>query len=236
MLSAPSSSVGVAAQKYAGRSGFSTSARYAAKAASDAVSIAASQRASEVRSTDGLGVQQRRLQHRGHRQLEVLPGQGGQRVLVGDDLALLGHLDRAVQRAVRLGQDRLVGRAAAAADRAAAAVEQPQPHAVPGRHVAQRPLRLVDRPLAGGDAGLLVGVGVAEHDLLQVAAGPHDLPVGRQGQHLVQQLAAGVQLGRGLQQRARCRPGPGRCGCRPGRPRGPAPPRRARRRRRGSSR
>jgi hypothetical protein len=103
------------------------------KAAPDAVSIAASQRASEVRSTDGVGVQQRRLQHRGHGQLQVFPGQRGQRVLVGDDLALLGHLDRAVQRAVRLGQDRLVGGPPPRPDRAAAAVEEPQPDAVPGR-------------------------------------------------------------------------------------------------------
>ena len=101
-----------------------------------------------------------------------------------------------------------MGGAAAAPDRAAAAVEQPQPHAVPGGHVTQRPLRLVDRPLAGGDAGLLVGVRVAEHHLLQVAAGADDLPVRRQGQHLVEQVAAGVQLGRGLQQRHDADPGP----------------------------
>ena len=83
----------------------------------------------------------------GDREFQVFPGQRGQRVLVADYLALLGHLDRAVERAVRLGQDRLVRRATAPADGATPSVEQPQPYAVLGGRVAQRPLRLVDRPL-----------------------------------------------------------------------------------------
>ena len=120
----------------------------------------------------GRGVQQGRLQYRGHGQLQVLPGQYRQRVLVRDDLTLLGHLDGTVQRAVRLGEDRLVCRPAAAADGTPAAVEEPQPYPVLGRHVAQRALGPVDGPLRAGDPGLLVGVGVPEHDLLQVAAGP----------------------------------------------------------------
>ena len=79
-----------------------------------------------------------------------------------------------------LREDRVVRRAAAAADRAAAAVEQPQPHAVLGRLVAQPLLRAVDLPLARGDPGLLVRVRVAEHHLLDVAALGHEV-AGRWG-------------------------------------------------------
>ena len=86
-------------------------------------------------------------------------------------LALLGDLDRAVEAAVGLRQDRLAGRAAAATDRAAAAVEEPQHDAVLAGDVAQRALGPVDLPLGRGDAGVLGRVGVAEHDLLHVAAG-----------------------------------------------------------------
>ncbi len=115
-------------------------------------------------------VQHRRLEGSGDGQLEVLPGQDRQAVLVGDDLALLGDLHRPVERAVRQGEHRLVGRAATAADRAAAAVEEAQVDPVPGGDVAQPALRAVDLPLRGRDARGLVGVAVAEHHLLQVPA------------------------------------------------------------------
>ena len=72
----------------------------------------------------------------------------GIEVLVGDDLALLGHLDLALQGAPGLGEDRVVRGAAAAADGAAAAVEEPQPYAVAVGDVAQPALGAVDLPLA----------------------------------------------------------------------------------------
>ena len=155
------------------------------------------------RRTDArLAVQDRRLQRGGERELEVLPRQRRQRVLVGDDLALLGHLDLAVERAPRLGEDRVVRRAAAAADGAAAAVEEPQPYAVPAGHVAQLALGPVDLPLRGRDAGLLVGVGVAEHHLLHVAAQGDQAAVRRVGEQVVEDASAGLaQLGDRLQQR-----------------------------------
>ena len=93
------------------------------------------------------------------------------------DLALLGELHGRVDRAERRRHDGLARRAAAAPHRPAAAVEQPQPHAVLGRDVAQLALRPVDLPLRRGDPGALVGVGVAQHDLLQVAAVAHLLAV-----------------------------------------------------------
>ena len=58
--------------------------------------------------------------------LEVAAGDRRVGVVRGDDLALLGQLEPAVDRARRLAEDRPVRRAAAAADRAAAAVEQGQ--------------------------------------------------------------------------------------------------------------
>ena len=51
----------------------------------------------------------------------------------GDDLALLGELEAAVDRARGLGEDRAVRRPAAATERAAAAVEQRERDAVPAR-------------------------------------------------------------------------------------------------------
>ncbi len=102
---------------------------------------------------------------------------------------------------VGLGEDRVVGGAAAAADGAAAAVEEAQPYAVAVGDVAQQALGAVDLPLGGGDAAELGGVGVAEHDLLDVAAQRDQAPVGGVGEHLVEELVGDLQLVGGLQQR-----------------------------------
>ncbi len=169
--------------------------------------MAASQRSQLHAGLARRAVQRRGPQHGRDGELEVLAGQLGQRVLVADHLALLGELDLAVEHAPGLGQDRVVGRAAAPADGAAAAVEQPQPHPVPGGDVAQRALRLVDLPLRRGDAGFLVRVGVAQHHLLHVAAQRHDAAVGRVAQQLVEHLAAAAQLVDGLEQRHEPDPG-----------------------------
>jgi hypothetical protein len=73
-----------------------------------------------------VGVQQRGLQRGGDQGFQVAPADLGVGVLGGDHLALLGQADLAVHRARRLRQDGLVAGAAAAADGAAAAVEQAQ--------------------------------------------------------------------------------------------------------------
>ncbi len=91
--------------------------------------------------------------------------------------------------------------AAAAADGAAAAVEQAQPDAVAVGDVAQSALGAVDLPLGGGDAAELGGVRVAEHDLLDVAAQRDEQPVGGVGEHLVQDAVGLLELVGGLQQR-----------------------------------
>jgi len=77
---------------------------------------------------------------------------------------------------------------AAAADGAASSVKQAQPHAVASSDIAQTALGAVDLPLAGGDPGLLVRVGVTKHHLLHLPAGSHDRPVGVDRQQLIEQL------------------------------------------------
>ena len=129
-----------------------------------------------------------------------------------------------------------MGRSAAAADRAAPTVEEAQPDAVAGRHVAQGPLGAVDLPLAGGDPGVLVGVRVAEHHLLHPAPGGDDRPVLGYREQLVEQRAGVAELVAPARAAARSRCGRFRRGRRPAPPRGPARRRRARRRRLGSSR
>ena len=75
------------------------------------------------------------------------------RVFRGDHLALLGEADLPVHGARRLREDRLVARAAAAADGAAAAVEEAQRDAVLARsareQLDQRDLGAVQLPVAG---------------------------------------------------------------------------------------
>ena len=146
-------------------------------------------------------VEQRRLEGGGKHELEVLASQGRKQVLVADDLTLLGHLDLAFERAVRLREDRAVRRAAATSDRAAASVEQAEANAVPAADVAQAPLRLVDLPLRRRDTGLLVRVAVAQHHLLDVAPGSDDASVRHVRQECVDDVVCGPQLLRGLQQR-----------------------------------
>ena len=69
------------------------------------------------------------------------------------------------------------------------------------RGVAQDPLGAVDLPLARGDPGLLVRVGVAEHHLLHVAPRPHDGAVLRDRQEVVEQDPRPAQLAHLLEQR-----------------------------------
>ena len=75
-------------------------------------------------------LQQARLQRRGSEDFQIAAADFGVGIFAGDDLALLGDADLAVHGAAGLREDRLVARPAAAADRAAAAVEQPQPDVV----------------------------------------------------------------------------------------------------------
>lgn len=141
------------------------------------------------------------LEGGGDGEFEVFAGEGGDEVLVGDDLALFGDLDLAFEGAPGLGEDGVVGGAAASADGAAAAVEEAQAYAVAVGDVAEAALGAVDFPLAGGDAAELGGVAVAEHDLLDVAAQGDEAAVGGVGEHGVEDDVGGLELVGGFQER-----------------------------------
>ena len=77
-------------------------------------------------------------------------------------------------------------------------------------HVAQGALGPVDLPLGRGDARVLGRVGVAEHDLLHVAARRDDPAVGRVAQQGREQRTGRLELGDGLEQRGEPDPRHGR--------------------------
>src|SRR5262249_62383944 len=97
-------------------------------------------------------LQQRGLQGRGCQSLQIAPSHLGIGILAGDDLALLGDAYAALHRASGLGKDRLITRAAAAADRSAATVEQAQANAAATEYVDQSGLGLVEFPSGGQKA------------------------------------------------------------------------------------
>ena len=81
---------------------------------------------------------------------------------------------------------------------------------MPTGHVAQLPLGPVDLPLRGRDARLLVGVGVAEHHLLDVSPQRDQPPVRRVAQQVVEDPSGLPQLAHGLEQRDEADPGDAR--------------------------
>ena len=128
-------------------------------------------------------------------------GDLGQRELGREHLALLGHLHAARDRARRLRVDRPVRGTAAAAERAAAAVEEDPRDAVALELLGERDLGAVGRPSRGDVARVLVGVRVADHHLLLVPDRAQRAPVDGQ----IQQRAHGLGRVRervlGLEQR-----------------------------------
>ncbi|MNI75437.1 hypothetical protein D3C73_1315900 [compost metagenome] len=93
-----------------------------------------------------------------------------------------------------MSHDGIVRGSATAANGSTAAVEETNADAVLGRHIAQLALGLVDLPLAGHHAGFLIGIGVTQHDLLDVSAEADKFPVGRIGQQLVHNLSRGPEF------------------------------------------
>ena len=99
-------------------------------------------------------------------QLEIALGQDHVAVLKVENLALFGDAELAVEAVEGLGVDGAVRGPTAAADRAAAPVKEPQMDVALARHLMQGTVRLPNLPGGGDHAAILVGVGVAEHDLL----------------------------------------------------------------------
>jgi hypothetical protein len=133
--------------------------------------------------------------------LEVAMGEVRVAVARRDHLALLGQLEPPAHRLAGLGPDRGVRGAAPAADGAAPAVEERQRHPVPVGDPHQRPLRAVELPRGGEVPAVLVGVAVAHHDLLVVAAPADVPPVARLGQEPVEDLRRALEVVHGLEQR-----------------------------------
>ena len=119
----------------------------AANDAADNASIVSVQQIQDVLWLPRFSMEERCLQHRRQGQFQVAMGETRQAVLVGDDLALFGHLDATVDGPERLGEDRLMGRTAATSDRAATSVEQAKRHVVPASRFVEQALCLVDLPL-----------------------------------------------------------------------------------------
>ena len=151
--------------------------------------------------TKAFDVEQRRFEGRGQQGLQIAVRDPWFGVLRGDDLALLGEPQRAVHRARRLRQDGVVAGAAAAADGAAATVEEPQPDSGLAGGLDEVQLGAVQRPVGGQVAAVLVGVGVAEHDLLAVAARRHQRPVQRKIKRRFENRRATLQVVDRLEQR-----------------------------------
>ena len=115
------------------------------------------------------------------------------RVTPGDRLTLFGETETAIHTARRLGSDGAVGGTTAACDRPAAAMEDRQGDAMLLRDFGDLFLRLVECPVGGDVASILVAIGVSDHHHLGVAAGRQMLAI--QGK-AVQPFQDG---GRGLQ-------------------------------------
>ena len=164
-------SMGVAAPKNAANARCSTSARYAVRemaVSSVIVAVPVAAACAVSRSCSG-------VEARSAAAVTCSRWRCGDRdvgVVGRDDLALLGELEAAVHRPRRLGEDRAVGRPAAAPDGAATTMEQREADAVPPGDAHQRLLGPVEQPVRGQEPALLGRVRVAQHHLLGVATRP----------------------------------------------------------------
>src|SRR6185312_15238666 len=143
-------------------------------------------------------MQQARLQRRRGQDFQVAAADFRIGIFRRDDLALLGDADLAIHGAAGLRDDGVIARPAAAADRAAAAVEQTQAHPVALEHLDEPDLGLVELPAGRYEAAILVAIRIAEHHLLYRAAAVDELAVIVQREHPVHDAGAGLQVLDGL--------------------------------------
>ncbi len=109
-------------------------------------------------------------QHRIEDLLEMALGNRGMAIAIGDDLALFGEAHAALDRALGLRENGAVGRPAATADGAAAAMEDLHGHLGAPAQFSKLALGAIKGPGGLQKAAFLVAVRVADHDFLQVAA------------------------------------------------------------------
>ncbi len=115
--------------------------------------------------------------------------------------ALLGDANLAGKTARRLGENGGMSRPAAAADRAAAAMEESQLHSAFLRGAMQLAMRLIEFPRAGEHAAVFVGVGVAEHDFLPASPGIEQRLISGIAPEAAHDAAGGAQRINGFEQR-----------------------------------
>ena len=150
---------------------------------------------------EALGVLEARFERRGDQRFQVAPSELRVGILAGDDLALLGDPKPSGHAARRLREDRIEARPAAAADRAAAAVKEPQLHAVRAAGVDEQHFSAIQRPVGRQVAAVLVAVRVAEHHFLPVAAAGDHRSVGRHRESRTHDVAAARKVVDRLEQR-----------------------------------
>ncbi len=114
--------------------------------------------------------------------LQVAAGDGRVAVIFINHFALLGDANTAVHRPRRLGQNRLIGRATAAGNGSATAVEQHHHHLMLAAGGSQCLLRLVQFPVSRQIPGVLVAVGIADHDGLPPLHPRQMRRIGRMGE------------------------------------------------------
>ena len=118
-----------------------------------------------------------------------------------DDLTLLGNANGAVYRATRLRQNRIIAWAAAATDRAAAAMEQAHRDAVFAEDIDELNFGLIELPARGNKTAIFVAVRIAEHDFLHVATVFDQSAIGRVREGRFHNGSAGLQIADGFKER-----------------------------------
>ena len=143
----------------------------------------------------------RRFEGRRHQRFQIAPPDVRVGVLAGNHFALLGNADLSGDAPGRLRKDGLVAGAAPAPDRSAAAVKQPQLHAVALEHFDQFDFRLEQLPVRREETAVLVAVGITQHHLLHAAAARQQLAVVGIGEQIIHDRTATPQIADGLEQR-----------------------------------
>ena len=100
------------------------------------------------------------------KQLQIVNRGGNGAVFLGNGLTLLGDAQIASRGTLRQSGQKTVGRPRASANCAAASVKKADFDTRVAPDLGQGTLRLVECPLTGEDAAILVAIAIADHDLL----------------------------------------------------------------------
>ena len=144
---------------------------------------------------------QRVLKNGRRQQLHLVGRRAAIGVFERDDLALLGDAETAADGASRLRGDGVAGRRAAARHRAAASMEEGDGDALLASDLGEARLRLEQLPVRRQEAAVLVGVGIADHHLLQIALPARRAAHDRNLQEIAHDRRRGAQIADRLEER-----------------------------------